>query len=250
MTVAIPEVAGTAVAADTGAAGASRARASRAPARQSRPTDAQMGRGPRGAPGPPGGRGPTGATTTTPSGPPASQRQPRQRQQGSKSRDRKRGNEFARRVTGAATRPGSELHNYQAIIAAEFVAASLLVALTPIASRKAQPSAVSGKLSPYVPGDLMQLVAIGIVYLILEGMAAGPRGLARFSAWFGLLLLLGVGLFEASRLGDLFKMLTGGGVSTIVLTGAAAPATKGESPVPPLTPGQAASTTPPPKTGA
>jgi hypothetical protein len=95
----------------------------------------------------------------------------------------------------------------------------------------------------------MQLIAIGIVYLILEGLAAGPRGLARFSAWFGFLLLLGVGLFEASRLADLFKMLTGQGLQTIVLTGAAAPATKGESPVPPLASGQTPAA-PPPKTGA
>jgi hypothetical protein len=139
------------------------------------------------------------------------------------------------------------VHNYQAIIAAEFVAASLLVALTPMAARKATPSASSGKLSPYVPGDLIQLVAIGLVYLILEGLAAGPRGLARFSAWFGFLLLLGVGLYEASRIAEVFKMLAGFNVGHIELTGAQAPATKGESPIPPLAVGQPAPT--PPKPG-
>jgi len=126
-------------------------------------------------------------------------------------------------------------------VAAEFVAASVLVALTPIASRKAAPGA-SGKLSPYVPGDLIQLVAIGVVYLILEGLAAGPRGAARFAAWFGFLILLGVGLFEATRLADFFRLLTGGGVGTIQLTGARAPATKGESPIPPLGQGPASTT--------
>jgi hypothetical protein len=150
--------------------------------------------------------------------------------------------EFARRATGAATRPGSELHNYQAVVAAEFVAASLLVALTPIASRKASKSPVSGALSPYIPSDLVQLVAIGLVYLILEGLAAGPRAVARFAAWFGFLILLGVGLFEATRIAKVFQMLTGGGISTVVLTGAQAPATKGETGVPPLVPGG----TPPP----
>jgi hypothetical protein len=147
-------------------------------------------------------------------------------------------------VTGAATTPGPALHNYQAIIAAEFAAAIILVALTPIASRKASAGA-SGKLSPYVPGDLIQLVAIGIVYLILEGLAAGPRGAARFAAWFGFLILVGVGLFEATRLADFFKMISGGAFNPVKLTGAQAPATKGESPTPPLGQGQSANQPPP-----
>lgn len=249
MTVAIPEARAVAASSSSSAA------RSRAPARQSRPTPAQMGRagppGPRGAAGPRGSQSRATVTATQVPGqrPAAPQRQRGPQRQGSKGKSRKkeRGGELARRITGAATRPGGQLHNYQAIIAAEFVAASLLVALTPMASRKATPSATSGKLSPYVPGDLIQLVAIGIVYLILEGLAAGPRGLARFSAWFGFLLLLGVGLFEASRIAELFKMLAGGGVSPIKLTGAQAPATKGETPIPPLAAGQPAQ--PQPKTG-
>lgn len=226
MTVAIPE------------------RSTRAPARQRRPTGAEMGRAPapRPAPIPAGtrGRGPSGGTGSP--GRPARRGTPQ-----GKGKSKRRA--AAGRLTGARTKPGGRLHNYQAIIAAEFVAAIILVALTPIASRKASASAASGKLSPYVPGDLIQLVAIGIVYLILEGVAAGPKGAARFAAWFGFLLLLGVGLFEASRLGKLFQMLAGGGVSTTVLTGAAAPATKGESPIPPLGQGQTASTTPAPPPG-
>ena len=249
MTVAIPEAATVATSADAGAA--SSAARSRVPAVQRRPTPAEMGR--TGPPGPRGSAGPRGRAPVVPAPsarqrPAAAQRQPQQRGRGDsgKSRKKDRG-ELARRITGAATRPGGELHNYQAIIAAEFVAAELLVALTPIASRKAGPSASSGKLSPYVPGDLIELVAIGIVYLILEGLAAGPRGLARFSAWFGFLLLLGVGLYEASRIAAVFKMLAGGDWNPIKLTGAQAPATKGESPIPPLAVGQPTPT--PPKPG-
>jgi hypothetical protein len=117
-----------------------------------------------------------------------------------------------------------------------------------MASRKATPSASSGKLSPYVPGDLIQLVAIGVTYLVLEGIAAGPRGAARFAAWFGFLILIGVGLFEMTRLAKVFEMLTGGGVGTVVLTGASAPPVKAESPIPPLNPGGQTGT-PPKKPG-
>src|SRR5215472_16029063 len=59
-------------------------------------------------------------------------------------------------------------HNYQAIVLAEFVAAELLVAATPIASRKNQPG-----LSPYVPRDLVKLLAIGVSYFILQLFASG-----------------------------------------------------------------------------
>lgn len=220
MTVAIPE-----------AATAAR-RGTRAPARQRRPTGAEMGRAPARAPAPvpaparTGSRGPSGQR-----GRPA--REPRKRN-GSKRR-------AAGRLTGASTKSGSALHNYQAIIAAEYVAATLLVALTPIATRQAQPSTATGKLSPYVPADMIKLLAIGIVYLILEGLAAGPRGLARFSAWFGFLILIGVGLSEASNIADVFNMLAGGGVSPVALTGAQAPARKGHFTVPALGQGSAAS---------
>lgn len=252
MTVAIPEAAAVS-AADTGAAASRAGTGQRVPARQSRPTPAQMGRqGPPGPRGSAGRSGPRGAPVAMPSQRTQMSRQrPARKQPAGKQKkppDKKRGKELGRRITGAATRPGGELHNYQAIIAAEFVAASLLVALTPIASRKASASPTGGSPSPYVPGDLIQLVAIGIVYIILEGLAAGPRGLARFSAWFGFLLLLGVGLYEASRLGELFKMLAGGDWNPIKLTGAQAPATKGETPIPPLAAGSPAPA-PKPKPG-
>jgi len=97
------------------------------------------------------------------------------------------------------------LHNYQAIILAEFTAAELLVAATPIAARKNQPG-----LSPYVPRDLTKLLAIGVVYLILELLAVGGRGPGRLGAWFGGLVLLAVGLNEASSLAKVFGVLSGG----------------------------------------
>lgn len=138
------------------------------------------------------------------------------------------------------------MHNYQAIIAVEYVAATLLVAISPIATRKAQLSPASGKLSPYVPSDIIKIFAIGVVYLILEGLAAGPRGLARFSAWFGFLILIGVGLSEASRMADIFRVLSGGGYQPIQLTGAQAPAQKGGFQVPPLGQGTGSTGKPPP----
>jgi hypothetical protein len=242
MTVAIPEAAGAVGAADAGAvssrAGAGRARTR---ARQRRPTPAEMGR-----PGGSRGRPTVEARQVGERRPVAAQRGARPQREGNKGKSRKRdAGELAGRLTGASTRPGGELHNYQAIVAAEFVAAILLVALTPMAARKASPSATSGQLSPYVPGDLVQLVAIGIVYLILEGIAAGPRGAARFAAWFGFLILLTVGLYEGTRIAEVFKMLAGFNVGSIQLTGAQAPATKGESPIPPLAVGQPAPSTPP-----
>ena len=108
---------------------------------------------------------------------------------------------------GLRRRPGgaAEYHNYQAIILAEFVAAELLVAATPMATRRNQPG-----LSPYVPKDLVQLVAIGVVYLVLEMIAVGGRGAGRVSAWLGALVLLTVGLNEASNLAKVFAFLTGG----------------------------------------
>lgn len=236
MTVAIPEAA---TAARAGSAGSTRAASRRAPARQSRPSAAQMGRaGPRGAAG---STGPRGQQARAAPERPERRERPERKGKG-------RGKAAAGRLTGlGTTKSGSTLHNYQAIIAAEYVAATLLVALSPIASGKQQPSAVSGTLSPYGPADIIKIFAIGIVYLILEGLAAGPRGLARFSAWFGFLILLGVGLSEASRIASVFALLAGGGVSPIKLTGAQAPAVKGDFTIPPLVPGGSAA---PPKAPA
>lgn len=84
---------------------------------------------------------------------------------------------------------------YQAIILGEFVLAELLVSATPIATRPNQPG-----LSPYIPRDLIKLVALGLVYFLLELMAVGGTGPARLGAWFGGLILIVVGLNEASNI--------------------------------------------------
>jgi len=91
--------------------------------------------------------------------------------------------------------------NYQPVILAEFVAAVLLIAATPFA-KKNQPG-----LSPYAGRDMVQLVAVTLVYFILALISGtGPKA-ARLSAWFGLLVLLTVGLAEAVRLAKLLNVL-------------------------------------------
>lgn len=104
--------------------------------------------------------------------------------------------------TGHGHAPG--YHNYQGIILAEFVAAEMLVSMTPIAVRKNQPG-----LSPYVPRDMTKLVAIGLVYFLLELAAVTGRGAGRFGAWFGLLILLTVGLNEAANVAKVFDLFAG-----------------------------------------
>jgi len=91
--------------------------------------------------------------------------------------------------------------NYQPVILAEFVAAVLLVAATPFAKKN------SPGVSPYAGKDMLQLVAITLVYFILALVSGtGPKA-ARLSAWFGLLVLLTVGLAEAVRLAKLLNVL-------------------------------------------
>lgn len=81
----------------------------------------------------------------------------------------------------------------QKIIAAEFVLAELLIALTPMTSR----SNPNG-LSPYAPRDMTKMLAVGAVFFLLELLAI-PAGWGRLMAWLGGLLLLTVGLNEAAN---------------------------------------------------
>jgi hypothetical protein len=96
--------------------------------------------------------------------------------------------------------------SYQAVVLAEFVAAVLLVAATPFAKKD------SPGVSPYEGRDLMQLVAITVLYFLLALVSGANRSAGRFAAWFGVLILLAVGLAEAARLAKLLAMfgLTGG----------------------------------------
>jgi hypothetical protein len=97
-----------------------------------------------------------------------------------------------------------EFSNYQGIILAEFVVAELLVAATPISTRKNTPG-----LSPYVPRDMTKLLSIGLVYFLLELLAVGNRGAGRIGAWLGALILLTVGLNEAANIATDLDVLGG-----------------------------------------
>lgn len=94
--------------------------------------------------------------------------------------------------------------NYQGVILAEFIAAILLVALTPIAANK-QEQTKSGGLSPYAGQDMIKLAALTLVYLILALLSVRP-GPGRFAAWFGGLVLLAVGLNEAAHLAQVLDI--------------------------------------------
>jgi hypothetical protein len=110
--------------------------------------------------------------------------------------------------------PGTPVHrgNYQAVILAEFVAAIVLVALSPVASKK-NPAG----LSPYAGQDMIKLGAITGVYFALALVSVGGTGAGRLAAWFGGLILLAVGLGEAATLASILQL--GGGSSKNPVTG-------------------------------
>jgi hypothetical protein len=151
------------------------------PARRSEPRTA-----PRGAPGPAGRQGTAGRA------------QPQLRRQRAASAAR-----GASRRAQATRSSGRD--NYQPIILAEFVAAIILTALTPMASKK-NPDG----LSPYSGRDAIQLLALTLVYLILALVSVGGRGAGRLSAWFGGLILLTVGLGEATTIAKTLDIFGGG----------------------------------------
>lgn len=121
------------------------------------------------------------------------------------------GKEFGDRpdYTRQAVRTGRqfaapEFRNYQAIILVEFIAAELLVSATPMASRQHKTG-----LSPYVPRDMIKLLSLGLLYFLLELLAVGGRGPGRFGAWFGGLVLLGVGLNEGANVAKTLDLFGG-----------------------------------------
>ena len=89
--------------------------------------------------------------------------------------------------------------NYERVIVAEFVIAVLLVAVAPL-TRKNKTG-----ISPYYGQDMVQLAAIMAAYFILGLVAQAGGATARISAWFGGLLLLGIGLGEAAYLAKEFN---------------------------------------------
>ena len=84
--------------------------------------------------------------------------------------------------------------NYHGAVFGEFVLAVLLVAAIPFS----KPNRTG--VSPYAGKDMIQLLAITVVYFLLAILAATGRTQARFAAWFGALLLLAVGLAEAAAI--------------------------------------------------
>lgn len=91
--------------------------------------------------------------------------------------------------------------NYQPVILAEFVAAILLVALSPVAS-KSNPDG----LSPYAGKDMIKLGAVTGLYFVLALISTGGPTAGRFAAWFGGLILLTVGLSETAHLASVFDL--------------------------------------------
>jgi len=184
MTVAIPEAA-AAVAPAAAAAGPARAAAARPRTARARVIS------PATAPPPPRHR----AAAAGPARP-QSARNP--------ARDRRR--EMFGRARHAA--PTTRIHrgSYQPVILAEFVAAILLVALSPVASKK-NPAG----MSPYDGQDMIKLAALTLVYLILALVSTGGPGAGRFGAWFGGLVLLTVGLAEAAHLAQVIDLFGIGG---------------------------------------
>lgn len=122
------------------------------------------------------------------------QAQAQQRQAATRQRRQLRTGVSAARAVQRET-GGGHFAPYQAIILAEFVAAELLVSVTPIATRKNQQG-----LSPYEARDMSKLLALGLVYFLLELTALTGSGPARLGAWFGGLILIVVGLNEAANI--------------------------------------------------
>ena len=127
---------------------------------------------------------------------PAARQRPAQRRQGGTQRR-------SQRPAVSLTRRDPGGTAYQNVILAEFIAAILLVAATPFAGAKTNKAGVS----PYAASDMLQLGAITLVYLLLALVSGANNSAARFSAWFGGLILLTVGLGEAARLAGLIGSL-------------------------------------------
>jgi hypothetical protein len=106
--------------------------------------------------------------------------------QGLPQRGRRAGRGLAR-----ARVPGNR--NYQPVILAEFLLAVLVVALAPIAKGGTDTAKTKGGGSPYDTNSLKQILVIGVVYFLLALASSGKR-LGRFSAWFGGLVLVAIGV--------------------------------------------------------
>jgi hypothetical protein len=115
--------------------------------------------------------------------------------------------------------PHGRIHraNYQGVILAEFVAAIILTAATPIASNK------KAGLSPYAATDVAQLAALTLLYLILALVSVGGSSAGRIAAWFGGLVLIGVGLGEAATIAKTLDIFGSPAGNAGVASGSAGP---------------------------
>lgn len=100
----------------------------------------------------------------------------------------------AARDAGRARLPTGN-RQYQGVILAEFLVAALIVALAPLARGKAAQDKTTGP-SPYGVDDVKQLAGIGAVYFVLALLSSGKYG--RFSAYFGGLVLVAIGLAQTT----------------------------------------------------
>jgi hypothetical protein len=128
-----------------------------------------------------------------------------------KGRARKAGrNALSARVPGG--------RNYQPVILAEFLVAIIVVALAPIAKGGTDTAKAKGSPSPYDTNTLKQILMLGVVYFILALLSSG-RQMGRFSAWFGALVLLAVGVQQTVNGGfaavlKMFGFNVGSGLGT------------------------------------
>jgi len=157
----------------------------------------------------PGGRSRVLGGAQMPSGPSARAGKRLQRPQAAvrKERQRRKG---GKRKGGFLDRPKGR--NYQPVILAEFLAAIVIVAISPVARGGSESAKAKNSPSPYGIGDVRQMVGVGGTYFVLALMS-GSRKYGRLAAWFGGLVLLAVGLsqFVVGGITAIFKMLTGGG---------------------------------------
>jgi hypothetical protein len=126
----------------------------------------------------------------------------------------------AARIPGARV-PGGR--NYQPVILAEFLAAVLVVALAPIAKGGTSTAQAKGSPSPYDTSTLKQILLIGVAYFILA-LASSGKQLGRFSAWFGGLILVTIGIQQTVNGGfaavlDMFGLKVGSGLGTFPASG-------------------------------
>lgn len=119
---------------------------------------------------------------------------------------------------GRRRAPTTRIHrtNYQPVILAEFVAAVLLVAISPIGSKK-NPKG----LSPYAGQDMIKIGAVTAVYFVLALISSTGQEPGRWAAWFGGLILLAVGVNEAATVAKTLDLAGIGGspANSDVVTG-------------------------------